>query len=401
MKIIKLIQVSSDRNSNKFYNMVQTSDSEWKAEYGRVGITPQYKTYPMYQFDSMYRKKLEKGYVDVSDIQTIQQVSTYKDINDFDVAELIANLQSSSNTQFTNSYDISASSITEKQLKSAQNLLNEAVVLLDNGKNLTENLNKDINRVLTELYITIPRRMKKVSDYMLDSFVTGTNVMERALSILQTEQDILDSAQVTSQLSFVSNEETIFDRLGIDISVLLQNTDTWDQIYNLMGHDAHRIRKIFAINKPECENRYAQWNARDNNRNEELLFHGSRTSNILSIMSQSLLIRPSNAVYTGSLFGDGIYFANKAEKSINYTSVSGSYWARGSDNYGYLFVYEVARGKTLILDGDHKYVSYPPTDYDSVWAKKGYKYNYSPLRNDEIVIYNPNQCYPRYLIQIN
>jgi poly [ADP-ribose] polymerase len=37
------------------------------------------------------------------------------------------------------------------------------------------------------------------------------------------------------------------------------------------------------------------------------------------------MIRPSGAVYTGSMFGDGIYFADKAAKSIGYSSLSGSY----------------------------------------------------------------------------
>jgi hypothetical protein len=36
-------------------------------------------------------------------------------------------------------------------------------------------------------------------------------------------------------------------------------------------------------------------------------------------MQTGLLIRPSGAI-SGSMFGDGIYFADKAQKSIGYSS---------------------------------------------------------------------------------
>jgi poly [ADP-ribose] polymerase len=45
-------------------------------------------------------------------------------------------------------------------------------------------------------------------------------------------------------------------------------------------------------------------------------------------MQTGLLIRPSGAVHTGSMFGDGIYFADKAQKSIGYSSLSGSHWTK-------------------------------------------------------------------------
>jgi hypothetical protein len=40
---------------------------------------------------------------------------------------------------------------------------------------------------------------------------------------------------------------------------------------------------------------------------ERLYWHGSRNENWFNIMQTGLLIRPSGAVHTGSMFGDGIY----------------------------------------------------------------------------------------------
>jgi len=52
--------------------------------------------------------------------------------------------------------------------------------------------------------------------------------------------------------------------------------------------------------------------------NKRLLFHGSRLSNFVGILSQGLRIAPPTAPKTGYMFGKGIYFADCASKSANY-----------------------------------------------------------------------------------
>lgn len=52
--------------------------------------------------------------------------------------------------------------------------------------------------------------------------------------------------------------------------------------------------------------------------NNLLLWHGSRVSNFVGILSQGLRIAPPEAPVSGYLFGKGIYLADMAEKSINY-----------------------------------------------------------------------------------
>jgi poly [ADP-ribose] polymerase len=61
-------------------------------------------------------------------------------------------------------------------------------------------------------------------------------------------------------------------------------------------------------------------------------------------MQTGLLIRPSGAVHTGSMFGDGIYFADKAQKSIGYSSLSGSHWTKGNENRAFLALFDVHVG---------------------------------------------------------
>lgn len=56
--------------------------------------------------------------------------------------------------------------------------------------------------------------------------------------------------------------------------------------------------------------------------NRWLLWHGSRLTNFVGIMSQGLRIAPPEAPVTGYMFGKGVYFADMASKSANYCGAS-------------------------------------------------------------------------------
>jgi len=50
----------------------------------------------------------------------------------------------------------------------------------------------------------------------------------------------------------------------------------------------------------------------------KLLWHGSRITNFVGILSQGLRIAPPEAPSSGYLFGKGVYFADMASKSSSY-----------------------------------------------------------------------------------
>ena len=53
--------------------------------------------------------------------------------------------------------------------------------------------------------------------------------------------------------------------------------------------------------------------------NRKLLWHGSGMTNFLGILSQGLRIAPPEAPVTGYNFGKGVYFADLASKSAQYS----------------------------------------------------------------------------------
>ena len=80
-----LVMVTASANNNKYYKQIPHGDS-WTAEYGRVGSSPQRREYSMSQWESKYKEKLRKGYVDQSElVEDLIQVekpknSEYKEI---------------------------------------------------------------------------------------------------------------------------------------------------------------------------------------------------------------------------------------------------------------------------------------------------------------------------------
>lgn len=93
--------------------------------------------------------------------------------------------------------------------------------------------------------------------------------------------------------------------------------------------------------------------------NRKLLWHGSRTTNFVGILSHGLRIAPPEAPPSGYMFGKGIYFADMVSKSANYCFTS------PANNTGLVLLCEVALGTPLELD-DAEAVIGLPTNYHSV-----------------------------------
>ncbi|CAM4590044.1 unnamed protein product [Leuciscus chuanchicus] len=82
--------------------------------------------------------------------------------------------------------------------------------------------------------------------------------------------------------------------------------------------------------------------------NKMLLWHGSRLTNWVGILSQGLRVAPPEAPVTGYMFGKGIYFADMSSKSANYC------FANQKNNQGLLLLSEVALGDSKeLLDADY------------------------------------------------
>ncbi|XP_070700865.1 poly [ADP-ribose] polymerase 2 [Pempheris klunzingeri] len=154
--------------------------------------------------------------------------------------------------------------------------------------------------------------------------------------------------------------------------------------------------------------------------NRTLLWHGSRLSNWVGILSQGLRVAPPEAPVTGYMFGKGIYFADMSSKSANYC------FANQHNHVGMLLLCEVALGDcNELLDADYEANNLPAGKHSTkglgqtgpdpknsvtldgvtvpmgpgVKTGVGKKNAYSLLYN-EFIVYNPAQTRMRYLLRI-
>lgn len=414
LRYAKLIHVSVDNgktdNSNKVYIMEELPDGRIKCEYGRVGksLTVEYK--PKSKWESVYKQKIgkSKGYTDVTEFIVSENVNsqlTTKEIEDNDVNQLIVDLINYANKTIKKNYKVSQDSVSENQVKKAQELINE----IKNKLKLNADLD-NLNKLLISLYTIIPRKMDNVKNYLF----TGVNTISKlkiAEELIENEQSILDTMAGQVQLlksqhtktsdNSLDEKTTILEQIGVKIEIET-NKETLDLVKKLLGDNVSRAKKIFKVINTKTQIAFDTHVKKASVKKRRLYFHGSRNENWFNIIQSGLLIRPSGAVHTGSMFGDGIYFADKAKKSIGYTSLKGSHWAKGTDNKGYLALYDVHLGKQKEIT-NHTSDCYSLSEkilkkegFDSVFAKGGYD-----LINNEYIIYNTNQCTITHLIEIN
>jgi poly [ADP-ribose] polymerase len=397
VKEARLVMVSSS-NNNKFYTMKENEDgSTFSVTYGRVGVTSQTTEYPMYKWSSKYNSKIKKGYVDQTplfieekDEETVTRIISADAL----VTKFINSLQNYAKASVSFNYTVSAEKVTQKQLEKAQSLLTDLQNILDNI-NFVE-----VNGLLLELYAVVPRRMNNVKNYILSS-----NDITLAKKLVSQEQSNIDvmAGQVmvreTTQKDCPSTE-TLLETLGLEaFSITEEERDT---VKNLMGTEKTRFKNAFRVINANTQKKFTNKIERSDNKKCELLWHGSRNENWWSILNMGLVLRPTNAIITGKMFGYGLYFADKCKKSVGYTSLKGSYWASGGSDNGLMALFDTHLGNPLIIE-KHDYWCSSLTEeklrqrgkYDSLFAKGGYD-----LINNEYIVYNDEQTTIKYVVEI-
>ncbi|KAF9897079.1 Poly [ADP-ribose] polymerase 2, partial [Lobosporangium transversale] len=157
--------------------------------------------------------------------------------------------------------------------------------------------------------------------------------------------------------------------------------------------------------------------------NRRLLWHGSRLTNYVGILSQGLRIAPPEAPVSGYMFDKGAYFADCVSKSANYCFVDSR-----TNNTGLMLLCEVALGDMYELEqSDYNAkansqkagkqstkglgLAYPDEKHD-VFIEDNLLVPVGPLKRkkagtglyclqyNEYIVYNTSQIKMRYLIRM-
>jgi poly [ADP-ribose] polymerase len=193
----------------------------------------------------------------------------------------------------------------------------------------------------------------------------------------------------------------ILEILGLEITEI-QSRETIHLIKKLMDNESNRFVSAYKVINKRTQKLFDAMLTFQANKATHLFWHGSRNENWLSILETGLVLRPANAAISGKMFGYGLYFADRFRKSLNYTSINGSFWARGSSNRAYLSLFAVHTGNPYIIENRESWhgnmtstMLQTKGDFDSVSALKGFD-----LINNEYIVYRENQCTIQYLVEI-
>lgn len=417
-RVKKLIKVSNENTSrsnsyyyysyddeNKFYHMTDNDDGTFTVEYGRIGEPDKHTyVYPIEEWAKKYKEKLRKGYKDVTYMHqsTTQIPNQFASIDSPSIAQLVQELQAYARQSVQDNYVVNAQNVTLTQLEEAQGLLNDIstqVDLLDNR----HTSKVKIDELLLQLFTVIPRKMNFVEDYLTGPLNDDIAIRKR-ISEEQATLDVMRGEVLTLQSTADSNRSmTLTDAIGIKIETA--NLSDVMTIRQLMGNKYFDdyFQNAYKVTNLKTQALFDKQVNNAPNRRSKLLWHGSRNENWWSILKTGLILRPTNAVITGKMFGYGLYFADKVNKSMGYSSLYGSFWTSGESNKAYLAIYDVHLGNCL-RRRQHEYWMYDLNkealnelgNYDSFFARGG-----ADLLNNEYIVYEEPQCTIKYVVEIH
>ncbi|KAJ1288363.1 hypothetical protein BS78_02G084100 [Paspalum vaginatum] len=159
--------------------------------------------------------------------------------------------------------------------------------------------------------------------------------------IIRDEDDLMSKAKMLEALQDIEiasklvgfdsdNDESLDDKymkLHCNITPLAHGSEDYKLIerYLLNTHaPTHKdwsleLEEVFSLDRDGELTKYSRY--KNNLHNKMLLWHGSRLTNFVGILSQGLRIAPPEAPVTGYMFGKGLYFADLVSKSAQYCYV--------------------------------------------------------------------------------
>lgn len=204
------------------------------------------------------------------------------------------------------------------------------------------------NRFFTVIPSIHPHVIKDEDDFKLK------------IKMLEALQDIeIASRLVGFDIDSDESLDEKYKKLKCDISPLPRQSEDYRVIEKYLQSThapTHKdwvleVEEVFSLEREGEFDKFKPF--REKLKNRMLLWHGSRLTNFVGILSQGLRIAPPEAPATGYMFGKGIYFADMVSKSAQYC------FTDRKNPVGFMLLSEVALGEVYELKAA-KYMDKPP-----------------------------------------
>ena len=367
-----------ERNNNKFY-ILQLLQSDIDNSYnlfikwGRVGVKGKYKLekcsleYGKKKFMLKYKDKTGRNYKEI-------KIDYSNDENDNEKTKLESNKKKKNkeNKSTEELHKILSDKVIELiELIYDKNILNHqmkeigydsskmplgklAKESLEKGYLILKNIEKELQNkspsktTLTQLssdfYTYIPHDFgfQKMYHFIIDSLEkvkskidmietlkdmkVATKIINETIEDSQSKIILNYYQQLHCKINHIPKTDKIYSLLEKYLSVKINNKSDYSY-YNT----SLKLLEAYELKREGEEERYLK-----NLSNKKLLWHGTRISNYVGILSQGLRIAPPEAPSSGYLFGKGLYFADMSSKSCDY--------CYPVNNIGLILLCEVALG---------------------------------------------------------
>ena len=372
-----LNQSNLDHNNNKFY-IIQLLQSEIDSSYilftrwGRVGVRGEFKTANcnfengIKLFMKKYKEKTSRGYKEIIiDYSSDDDEKSKKSNNESEINEeedkskdelhkllsdkVIEFIKLIYNTNILNQQmkEIGYDSSKMPLGKLAKESINKGYLIL---KDIEKELKKknpsksDLTQLSSDFFTYIPHDFgfQKMSSFIIDTLeklkskidmIETLKDMKLATKIIEDNKQDSESKiilnyynQLHCNIKHISKKDEIYSLLEKYLTVRLNQNSNY-----YYGNKKLKLLEAYEIKREGEEERYLK-----DLKNKMLLWHGTRISNFVGILSQGLRIAPPEAPSSGYLYGKGIYFADMSSKSCNY--------CYPVNNIGLILLCEVALG---------------------------------------------------------
>lgn len=416
-------------NNNKFWYGYRYDNHMVRSENGRVGTTGDSHEFPQDSEDAAKkflakkcREKEKKGYKKINVVNSGSPSAptvTVTNPQSMNLAAL-AKKQIESNTPEVNKLlDRLSKANIHNILSSTTMTYNVATGLfstpcgivgqdtIDEARKILEDLSKYVVKsdllnpkyiaLLEEYLMLIPQKVGRKLDP--ESLYTSAQDITKQSDILDSLaasiQSVLNTP-ITESEDKKEKEQKVFSVKLFQVDdekIISRLRNKYKSNMNRTHACAHLdVKTVYSVEIESMKAAFEKKGAPIGNIQE--YWHGTRISNVLSILKGGLIIpKSSDSHCSGRMFSNGVYFSDQSTKSLNY---SYGFWdGKQKDDNCFMFVANVAMGKMYTPPGPSS--SLPKPGYDSTFAKAGE----SGVRNNEMIVYNLYQCNLTYLIEFS
>ena len=367
-------------NSNKVWIGIAFSDGHFETRFGRVRdganlavsekkFRSQYEA--EHELERKRREKLRKGYKDTVVLDNHVETELRKDSRDKLSQLAVEQIGGAAGDQVTNELIKYLAEVNIHHITHSTSIKYNAVsatfstplgVLTPDAISAARDLLGEIKRLDSLKRKQRTKRAVCVRDYFqlvpkdFGMRIPPTEELIATEAQFQSEVSILDALE-----SAISTEEPkvgaqkLFECRLIKIphyteegkNLFRETRRLFDKTRNVHHHPGTATLKMTRLYEVEIElmKNSFEGTAKKLGNVRKDLWHGTKASNLLSILRNGLVIPPANAAHcTGRMFGNGIYTSLQSTKALNYAT---DFWNRSGQRSQrtFMFLCEVALGK--------------------------------------------------------